>query len=127
MAGLPVNSSGANQIYVRPASGHDGQWVVSTQPVSMPIWSRNGQDLFYLTADNQVMAAHYTANGTPSWRTDRVCGWRKPWETVMDITADGKRLVTRVPDRPAAAPVEHELVFLQNFFDELRRRVPVGR
>jgi len=33
-----------------------------------------------------------------------------------------------MPTAAGDAPTqEHTLVFLQNFFDELRRRVPVGR
>jgi len=45
-----------------------------------------------------------------------------------DLSADGRRLVAIVPEHAATAPqVEHEVVFLQNFFDELRRKVPVGK
>jgi hypothetical protein len=36
--------------------------------------------------------------------------------------------VAIVPEHAAAAPkVEHEIVFVQNFFDELRRRAPAGK
>ena len=42
----------------------------------------------------------------------------------FDLAPDGTRLAVLAPvDTPKA---EHEVVFLLNFFDELRRRVPVG-
>ena len=38
---------------------------------------------------------------------------------------DGKRVLVLTPLEFAAAPTpDHEVVFLLNFFDELRRRVP---
>jgi hypothetical protein len=45
-----------------------------------------------------------------------------------DLAPDGKRVVALVPESTAqAAPQpEHEIVLLQNFADELRRRVPLG-
>jgi hypothetical protein len=46
----------------------------------------------------------------------------------VDLAPDGKRVVVVTPVASADAPKqEHEVVFLQNFFDELRRRVPLGK
>jgi hypothetical protein len=48
--------------------------------------------------------------------------------TQWDLAPDGKRVAVLTPVPSAAAPTqEHEVVFLLNFFDELRRRVPPGR
>jgi hypothetical protein len=48
--------------------------------------------------------------------------------TQWDLAPDGKRVAVVTPVAPADAPKqEHEIVFLQNFFDELRRRVPLGK
>ena len=120
--------SGSNQIYVRPASGQGGQWIVSTQAAFVPLWSRNGQDLLYATEDGPVMAVHYTAKGD-AFVADKPRVWLAKFPgSDGDVSADGKRLVAIVPEHAAAAPqVEHEVVFLQNFFDELRRRVPAGK
>jgi hypothetical protein len=42
------------------------------------------------------------------------------------LAPDGKRAVVLTPVESAEAPKqEHEVVFLFNFFDELRRRVPL--
>jgi tricorn protease len=115
-------------IYVRPASGQGGQWIVSTQEAADPLWSRNGQDLLYATRDGAVMAVHYSAKGdTFVADTPRVWLAKFPGSSG-DLSADGKRLVAIVPEHAAAGTkVEHEVVFLQNFFDELRRRAPAGK
>ena len=44
------------------------------------------------------------------------------------LSLDGKRVAVLTPvETPDAPKQEHTVVFLQNFFDELRRRVPVGK
>ena len=44
------------------------------------------------------------------------------------LVLDGKRVAVVTPVESAEAPKqEHQVVFLQNSFDELRRRVPLGK
>lgn len=48
--------------------------------------------------------------------------------TVYDLPPDGKRVAVLTPlASPEAPKQEHTVVFLENFFDELRRRVPVTK
>jgi len=44
----------------------------------------------------------------------------------VDLAPDGKRIVAPMPATEAkgAEEVQNRLVFLENFFDELRRKVP---
>ena len=45
-----------------------------------------------------------------------------------DLAPDGKRVAVVIPEGSAQAPQqEHVIVMLQNFADELRRRVPLGK
>jgi Tol biopolymer transport system component len=120
--------SGGPQIYVRPSSGQVAQWVVSTQLSTSPVWSRAGRDLLYVTLENQVVAVSYTARGD-TFVADKPRVWLARFaQTDFDLSPDGKRIVAIVPVQSAAGPlIEHEVVFLQNFFDELRRRVPGSR
>jgi hypothetical protein len=48
--------------------------------------------------------------------------------TSFDLAPDGKRVavVTPVESKEATKP-DHEVTFLFNFFDELRRRAPVAK
>jgi len=124
-------------VYVRPfqqpASGSGGKWTISTQGGESPVWSRKTPDLLYLARGGQIMAVHYSVK-------DDVFVADKPrvWEptpiatpttaTNFDLSPDGKRLAVIMPVvSPEAPKPEHEVVFLQNFFDELRRRAPAGK
>ena len=48
--------SGKPEVYVRPFPGPGGQWQVSTAGGGSPRWRRDGKELFYLSADNKIMA-----------------------------------------------------------------------
>lgn len=48
--------------------------------------------------------------------------------SVWDLAPDGKRVAVVIPEGSAQAPQqEHVIVMLQNFADELKRRVPLGK
>jgi hypothetical protein len=46
----------------------------------------------------------------------------------VDLAPDGKRIVALMPvETPEAQQAQSHVIFLENFFDELRRKVPVGK
>jgi hypothetical protein len=47
----------------------------------------------------------------------------------VDIAPDGKRIAALVPavEGPEAQQAQNHVVFLMNFFDELRRKVPTAK
>ena len=48
--------------------------------------------------------------------------------TDWDLAPDGKRVAVLIPEASAKPPEQdHVIVMLQNFADELRRRVPPGK
>ena len=73
------------------------------------------------------MSVSYTVKGE-TFVADKPHLWAAiPGVPGGEVSADGKRLVVVTPVQAAEPPKpEHEVVFLQNFFDELRRRVPAG-
>ncbi len=130
--------SGRQEVYVRafppPASGEGPKFPVSTGGGRDPVWSRNSDELFFGTLfnspdGNSIMVAKYRVNG------DNFVAERP--RVSHDLTgvafsgsmgSDGRALVTvpvRTGEPDAASEAPHTVVFLQNFFDELRRRVPV--
>ena len=124
------NASGKNEVYVRafppPASGQAGQWQISNNgTMARPVWSRNGRELIYLQG-NQLMAVSYSVNGD-SFVPEKPRVWiDKLGEAFWDVAPDGKRVAVVTPVASAEAPKpDHEVTILFNFFDELRRRVPV--
>ena len=80
------------------------------------------------------MAASYAVTGdmfVPGkprvWVPTRVAPGN-PGSYAWDLAPDGKRVAVLTPvDSTDAGKQEHEVVLLQNFFDELRRRVPLGK
>jgi len=126
------NESGKGEVYVRafppPPSGQGGKWQISNSGAVGFTWSRNGHDLVYHSGD-QMMAASYTVNGD-TFVAEKPRVWIARLGTIRDwdVAPDGKRIVVLAPVESAEAPKqEHEVVFLENFFDYLRQRVPLGK
>jgi serine/threonine-protein kinase len=119
-----------NEVYVRafppPTSGQGG-WQISNNGGILPRWLRTGHDLLYQSGD-QILAASYTVKGD-TFVAEKPRVWiARLGGTQWDLAPDGKRVAVVTPVAPADAPKqEHEVVFLQNFFDELRRRVPLDK
>jgi Tol biopolymer transport system component/predicted Ser/Thr protein kinase len=129
--------SSGGSIYVRrfpPAAGADSaQWQVSIRG-DLPIWSRTGQELFY-ERDGRFMVIGYNAS-QDSFSVDKERAWsdrplpmliaRSGSRRTTDIARDGRRFVVfPMPENDREAAVSVHAFVLLNFFDELRRRVPV--
>jgi hypothetical protein len=104
-----------------------GKWQISYNGAAAPRWSRTGRELVYRSYD-QVMSVSYSANGD-TFIAEKPRVWIPALgSTAWDLVPDGKR--GRADPRSCCTgppQQEHLLVMLQNFADELRRRVPLGR
>ena len=118
-------------MYIReflPASaGQGAKWQVSNNGGDNPRWSRTGHELVYQSG-NQLMTVSYAVNGN-TFVADKPRVWIAALGGAdWDLAPDGKRVAVLIPEGTAQAPQqEHVIVMLQNFTDELRRRVPVGK
>ncbi len=127
------NESGRDEVYVRafppPASAQGGKWQISNSGGTFPRWSRTGHELVYQSGD-QLMTVSYTVNGT-TFVAEKPRVWIASLGgagTNWDLAPDGKRVAAVIPEASTQAPQqEHVIVMLQNFADELRRRVPLGK
>jgi Tol biopolymer transport system component len=127
------NESGTYEIYVRPAPGPDGKpgpgkWQISTGGGVWPEWSPNGRELFYKGLDNRIMVTDYTATGG-SFSSNKPRVWSdrqiRPVGSSLNfaLTPDGKRFaVFPMPEATAEGKGPDHVIFLLNFFDEVRRR-----
>jgi eukaryotic-like serine/threonine-protein kinase len=127
------DESGNFEVYVRPFPGPGGKWQISTGGGRLPKWSRNGKDLFYLTNENRIMVANYTASGE-SFHLGKPQLWSPSQITRSHSNAynfdphpDGQRLAVLKAPTTGEAPKVDKVSFIFNFFDELRRRVPTGK
>jgi Tol biopolymer transport system component len=126
------NESGRLEVYVRafaasvPAGG--ARWPISNSGGGAPGWSPNGRELLYLTGD-QIMTVGYTASGD-SFVAEKPRVWAAGVRSGsgFDLAPDGRRVAVSVTvGTPDVQRQEHSVVFVLNFFDELRRRAPVGQ
>jgi Tol biopolymer transport system component len=126
--------SGIFQVYVRAFPDKGGKWQISNSNGTYPMWSRNGHELFFETLDNHIMAAAYTVKGDSFvadkprlWSEKQIGGVPNSVKNV-DLAPDGKRIVALMPVETAEAPkAQNHVIFLENFFDEVRRKVPIGK
>ena len=123
------NESSQFEVFVRPFPGPGGKWQISTGGGMMPVWSRNGRELFYRTIDSRILVANYTARGD-TFQADKPKLWSEKSlpsagsHSNFDLAPDGKRFaVILAPGGGEEKPPNH-VTFLLNFFDELRRKAP---
>ena len=123
------NESGRNEVYVRPFPPREGKWPVSDGGGQWPTWSRKKSELLYQTFDNQIMAVPYTVEGD-LFRSERPRLWTerrilpRPILRSLDLHPDGERVAVAVATEGRAEDSQDKVVFIFNFFDELRRLAP---
>jgi serine/threonine-protein kinase len=122
---------GRFEVYVRPfPEVTRGLWQVSTNGGTRPLWARNGQELFYLTATGALMRVG-VARG-PTWAATaptRLFEGRYGAAAfhsgrTYDVSPDGRRflMVKAAAGDPNATPAS--IVVVLNWFEELKQRVP---
>jgi len=74
------------------------------------------------------MAAGYTVKGD-AFQSEKPRVWiAKLGATQWDVDPSGNRVaVVKQVDAPGTPKADHTFVLLENFFDELRRRVPLEK
>jgi hypothetical protein len=122
-------------VYVVPYRASDAppvsKWRISTGGGKFPVWSRNGQELFFEDFDSsKIMVASYRRIGD-SFVAAKPQVWSEKRLLDLgilssyDVAPDGRRFaVVLYADGTAEQKPITNLTFLQNFFDELQRRVP---
>jgi Tol biopolymer transport system component/tRNA A-37 threonylcarbamoyl transferase component Bud32 len=57
------NESGHNEIYVTHFGETGGKWLVSSGGGDLPVWRKDGQELYFLSQDNELMAVSVRSDG----------------------------------------------------------------
>jgi serine/threonine protein kinase/Tol biopolymer transport system component len=124
------NESGTYQVYVRAFPDKGGKWQISNAGGAYPVWSSTGHELFFRTDDNRIMVAAYAAKAdsfVPDkprvWSDKRLADFGLVGTATYDLAPDGKRVAALLPVATAAGQkAQNHVIFLENFFDEVRRR-----
>ena len=125
--------SGSFQVYVRAFPDKGGKWQISSAGGAFPMWSRSGRELFFESLDNRIMVAGYIVQGDsfvadkPRLWSEKVLSNLVNVSRNVDLAPDGKRIVAVMPvEGPDSRQSQNHVIFLENFFDELRRKVPLN-
>ena len=105
------DESGDWEVYVRPFLDGKGKWLVSTGGGSQPQWRGDGKELFYVAADNRLIAVPIVGTDTfgvgvsqPLFAT-RIPPVLPPWRTNYAVSLDGRFLVNSITPEVAPAPI----------------------
>jgi hypothetical protein len=128
------DESGVWQVYVRAFPDNGGKWQISNGGGQYPMWSRSGHGLLFESLDQRILTVSYSAQGDsfaadkPRTWLDTPIGGNYAFKNV-DIAPDGRRILALMPAPQAKGSQEapNQITFVLNFFDELRRRVPLGK
>ena len=124
------DESGRFEIYVRPFPSVDaGRWQISNTGGTRPAWARNGRELFYVSADAQMMAVSVSRDsgnaftyGRPTALFSTSALYTGLSGRTYDVAADGRFLLVKQP--PGAGATENQaIVVVENWIDEVRQRL----
>jgi Tol biopolymer transport system component len=121
------NESKRDEVYVRPFPGPGMEHQVSSQGGVQPLWARNEKQLFYRWQD-QVWAVDVGTDGGFATSKPRLLFERpgySPGEPIRgyDLSQDGQRFLMVKFGQRKPTPVT-EMILVQNWFEELRQKVP---
>jgi Tol biopolymer transport system component len=123
------DESGRYEVYVQPYPGPGGKWPISTEGGTEPVWNPNGRELFYRSGD-KMMAVDIATQPSFTAGKPRMLfeGQYEPtWATApnYDVSADGQRfLMVKASEQEQSST---QISVVQNWFEELKRRVPSGK
>lgn len=127
--------SGHEEVYVRPFPGPGGKWQVSSDASTYPTptWSRARNELFYTSTNGRLMVVAYTVEGD-SFKVDKPRLWsdrrvmarpRSALGRSFDLHPDGERFALATVPQVEAEGQANTVIFIFNFFDELKRLPPL--
>jgi hypothetical protein len=127
-----AQETGQREIYIRPYPGPGGQLTVSVGGGREPVWAANGE-LFYRSLTGEQMSV-VSVTTVPTLKVGTpVQVFRGPYyisptgspRAQYDVTPDGRRFLMLAPSPGMDTSVARShLVVVENWFEELKRRVP---
>jgi serine/threonine-protein kinase len=127
------NESGQQQVHVRPFPNvNGGHWQVSASGGAKPVWAHNGKELFYLSNNTMMAVPVQTTStfvaGSPAKLFDAPY-YARFTPRVYDVDRNDQRflMIKEPPGTPDPAAKPASMVVVQNWFEELKARVPLTR
>ena len=124
--------SGLREVYVRPYPGPGSRTTVSAaEGGGQPVWARDGGELFYLAGQFPFVLTVATVRTDPDFGVesrDSLFPWTS-YSTVgatsyYDLSPDGQQILAI--GLFSGSNDEDRVVLVENWFEELKERVPVN-
>ena len=131
------NKTGRDEVYVQPYPGPGPALQISTEGGMMPVWRRDGRELFYWLPGSgagrrrTLMGASITIKpsfqaGTPKPVLEGPYYVSAPGRSY-DVAPDGQRFaLVRADDRVDQPPLT-DMIVVRNWVEELKHRMQVRR
>jgi serine/threonine-protein kinase len=124
------NESNREEVYVRPFPGPGMKQQISGEGGSEPLWARNGKQLFYRREDQvwvvDVRTDGGLTTGKPRFLFEKPGYGRTYPIRSWDLSLDGQRFLMTKRENRKPTPVT-EMILVQNWFEDLKRLVPIGK
>jgi len=129
------NESGRNEVYVQPYPGPGERHLISTNGGWQPAWSGSGRELFYVQGGAvggggvttlmsvKIATAPAFQAGTPEAMFESA-DLRIAWGRSYDVASDGRRFLLTLKKEAATNLAPAQMIFVQHWFEELKRLVP---
>jgi serine/threonine-protein kinase len=129
------NESGRTEVYVQPYPGPGERHLISTNGGEQPAWSKDGRELFY------VQRGVFNGGGSPTLMSVSIATtpaflagtpqvvFENPdlltaWGRSYDVAPDGRRFLLTLDKKAPTNLAPAQMVFVQHWFEELKRLVP---
>jgi Tol biopolymer transport system component len=123
------DESGRYEVYVQPYPGPGAKYQISNEGGTEPVWNPNGKELFYRSGE-KMMAVDVSSQ--PNFSVGKAkmlfrgTYLRTPFTYPQyDVSPDGQRFLMIKPTEQSSSL--NQIVIVQNWFEELKRRVPTGK
>ena len=124
------DESDRDEVYVQPYPGPGGKWQISTEGGTEPVWNPNGRELFYRSGDKMMAVEITTQPGFTVGKPRILFEGRYELAPVAAanyaVSPDGQRFLMIKPPEQSSSSFT-QIVVVQNWFEELKRRVPAGK
>ena len=124
------NESNREEVYVRPFPGPGMKQQISSEGGDEPLWARNSKQLFYRREDQvwvvDVRTDGGLTTGKPRFLFEKPGYGRFYPIRSWDLSLDGQRFLMVRFEKRKPTPVT-EMILVQNWFEDLKRLVPVGK
>jgi serine/threonine protein kinase len=125
------DESGRWEVYVQPYPGPGGKWQISTDGGTEPMWNPNGRELFYRNGDKMMAVDITTQPGFSTGKPHTL--FEGPYQLSLspiaayDVSANGQRFLMIKPNEQTSSSAPTQIVVVQNWFEELKQKVPAGK